>query len=156
MVSHGFSPLLFSTSKLGIGFDTHATHVLVDSWPEGMGGCTADKDAADDAGEEGPQQPDVLEGAGQEEGIAEGSGDEKDEAQPAAQHGWEGEQPTPEKLPEAGPKGLASQAAAQVHTLKQPHQSLEACSTAATARFLLVCALSIFLCGVGTEGLWVV
>lgn len=50
--------------------------------------------------------------------AAEAGEEEEDEAEPAAQHGWEGEQPQQEALPEAGPKGLASQAAAaQVCTM---------------------------------------
>jgi len=126
---------------------------LADSWSEGLGGCTAGKDAADEAGEEGGQQPEVLEGAGQEEGAAEGS-DEEEEAQPAAQHGWEGEQPTPENLPEAGPKGLASQAAAQVHTLKRPHSGslLKCCYCTNFARLRLV-HISV---SIGAERVWVV
>lgn len=39
-------------------------------------------------------------------------GGDQEEAQPAAQHGWEDQEPNQEALPEAGPKGLASQAAA--------------------------------------------
>lgn len=72
--------------------------------------CNADAEAA------GKDAAKTLEEAGGDEGMDDANGPaegcDEEEAQPAAQHGWEGEQPHQEALPEAGPTGLASQAAA--------------------------------------------
>ena len=72
--------------------------------------CNADAEAA------GEDAAKTLEEAGGDEGMADADGPEEggdqEAAQPAAQHGWEGEEPHQEARPEAGPEGLASQAAA--------------------------------------------
>ncbi len=69
--------------------------------------CVAGADAADEAAAK------ALEEGGGDQALDESAEPgEEEEAEPAAQHGWDEEQPDQDALPEAGPTGLASQAAA--------------------------------------------